>query len=223
MKETARVPPLLDSPQSAAPETFLSRDAVSAFPLLFGPLPQPLPGARCPEWDALLRWPWRFCVNSSPPPAGRGGRPVLSPASGSQSLPQSAANPDSCAYREAPASETKSRASGSSNSSVEIPRSASTPSTGGNPKFAATSPILENSACTNTTLSENSFNLSRAISSARGSRSIATNRPVARRRAISIAWPPVPAVASTYVPSGRMRSHSKTASSKTGVCKTLKI
>ena len=36
-KETARVPPSLDSPQSAAPETFLSRDAVSAFPLLSGP------------------------------------------------------------------------------------------------------------------------------------------------------------------------------------------
>ena len=42
--ETARVPPTLDSPQSAAPETFLSRDAVSAFPLKYGPLPQPLPG-----------------------------------------------------------------------------------------------------------------------------------------------------------------------------------
>jgi hypothetical protein len=31
-QETARVPPSLDSPQSAAPETFLSRDAASAFP-----------------------------------------------------------------------------------------------------------------------------------------------------------------------------------------------
>src|SRR4030095_12592956 len=44
-KETARVPPSLDSPLSAAPETFLSRDAVSAFPIAFGTLPQPLPGA----------------------------------------------------------------------------------------------------------------------------------------------------------------------------------
>src|SRR5260370_23640905 len=32
-KETARVPPSLDSPLSAAPETFLLRDAVSAFPI----------------------------------------------------------------------------------------------------------------------------------------------------------------------------------------------
>ena len=67
---------------------------------------------RCPEWDALVRSPWRFCVSSSPPPSGRGGRPVLSPASGSQSLPPSAANRDSCACREARASETKSRAPG---------------------------------------------------------------------------------------------------------------
>src|SRR4051812_25597577 len=37
-KETARVPPSLDSPQSAAPERFLSRDAVSAFPLKLEPL-----------------------------------------------------------------------------------------------------------------------------------------------------------------------------------------
>src|SRR5258708_18094860 len=47
-KETARVPPSLDSPLSAAPETFLLRDAVSAFPIAFEPLPQWLPGARYP-------------------------------------------------------------------------------------------------------------------------------------------------------------------------------
>src|ERR1700685_3693206 len=45
-KETARVPPTLDSPLSAAPDRFLSRDAVSAFPLLYVPLPQPLPDVR---------------------------------------------------------------------------------------------------------------------------------------------------------------------------------
>ena len=86
-KETARVPPLLDSPLSAAPETFLSRDAVSAFPLLFEPLPQPLPDVRCRGWAAPSRLPWRFCVNPSPPPSDRGDRPVPSPASGSQFLP----------------------------------------------------------------------------------------------------------------------------------------
>src|SRR6266571_8482383 len=52
-KETARVPPSLDSPLSAAPETFLLRDAVSAFPIAFGPLPQSLPGARYLGWAAL--------------------------------------------------------------------------------------------------------------------------------------------------------------------------
>src|SRR5579885_1177088 len=36
-KETARVPPILDSPLSAAPETFLSRDAVYSFPLKVRP------------------------------------------------------------------------------------------------------------------------------------------------------------------------------------------
>src|ERR1700674_2321867 len=45
-KETAPFPPSLDSPLSAAPETFLLRDAVSAFPIAFGPLPQWLPSAR---------------------------------------------------------------------------------------------------------------------------------------------------------------------------------
>src|SRR5277367_4028627 len=110
MKETARVPPLLDSPQSAAPETFLSRDAVSAFPLPFEPLPQPLPGVGCPGWDAPEQSPWRFCVSSSPLRSGRGGRPIFSLANGSQSLPHSAANRDSCAYRAARPIETKTRA-----------------------------------------------------------------------------------------------------------------
>src|ERR1700730_2765835 len=47
-KENARGPPSLDSPLSAAPETFLLRDAVSAFPIASVRLPQPLPGARYP-------------------------------------------------------------------------------------------------------------------------------------------------------------------------------
>ncbi len=178
---------------------------------------------RCPGWDALVRSPWRFCVSSSPPPSGRGGRPVPSPASGSQFLPPSAANRDSCACRAARASETKIRAPDYPARALKSPDRRPPHPPAVISSFAATSPILENSACTRTTLSPNSFNLSRAISSARGSRSIPTSRPVARRRAISIAWPPVPTVASTYVPSGRMRSHCKTASSNTGVCKTLKI
>src|SRR5690242_15139186 len=83
-KETARVPPTLDSPLSAAPETFLLRDAVSAFPIAFGPLPQSLPGARCPVSAALLRSPWRSFWNRAHPLRGRANRPALSPAIDSQ-------------------------------------------------------------------------------------------------------------------------------------------
>src|SRR5580658_182440 len=111
-KETARVPPLLDSPLSAAPETFLSRDAVSAFPLLFVPLPQPLPGVRCRVWAAPVRSPWRFCVNLSPPHCYRGGRPAVSPATDSQFRPLSAGCRDSCACREVRPSGKKIRVQG---------------------------------------------------------------------------------------------------------------
>src|SRR5215472_7858594 len=84
-KETARAPPSLDSPLSAAPETFLLRDAVSAFPIAFGPLLQSLPGARCPVSAALSRLPWRSFWNRAHPLRGRANRPVLSPAIDSQS------------------------------------------------------------------------------------------------------------------------------------------
>src|SRR5215472_2600371 len=88
-KETARVPPTLDSPLSAAPETFLLRDAVSAFPIAFGPLPQSLPGVRYRVSAALSRSPWRSFWNRAHPLRGRANRPVLSPAIDSQSLPPS--------------------------------------------------------------------------------------------------------------------------------------
>src|ERR1700730_1886445 len=89
-KETARGPPSLDSPRSAAPETFLLRDAVSAFPIAFGPLPQSLPGARCPVGGALVRWPWRSFWNRALPLRDRAGRLFLFPTSDSQSrLPSS--------------------------------------------------------------------------------------------------------------------------------------
>src|SRR6202035_1622264 len=84
-KETARVPPSLDSPLSAAPETFLLRDAVSAFPIAFGPLPQSLPSARYPVGVALVRSPWRSFWNRAHPLPGRAGRRFPSPATDSQS------------------------------------------------------------------------------------------------------------------------------------------
>src|SRR5713226_10450718 len=84
-KETARVPPSLDSPLSAAPETFLLRDAVSAFPIAFGPLPQWLPSARYPVGVALVRSPWRSFWNRAHRLRGRAGRRFPSPAIDSQS------------------------------------------------------------------------------------------------------------------------------------------
>src|SRR6266849_6967440 len=83
-KETARVPPSLDSPLSAAPETFLLRDAVSAFPIPFGPQPQPLPGARCRVSAAPARSPWRSFWNRALRLPDRAGRPFPSPTSDSQ-------------------------------------------------------------------------------------------------------------------------------------------
>src|SRR6266849_2328848 len=84
-KETARVPPSLDSPLSAAPETFLLRDAVSAFPIAFEPLPQSLPSARYPLGVALVRSPWRSFWNRAHPLPGRAGRRFPSPTIDSQS------------------------------------------------------------------------------------------------------------------------------------------
>src|SRR5580704_2163722 len=83
-KETARVPPSLDSPLSAAPETFLLRDAVSAFPIASGRLPQPLPGAPCRGLAALSLFPWRSFSNRALPPPERAGRPLPSPTTDSQ-------------------------------------------------------------------------------------------------------------------------------------------
>src|SRR5262249_53637613 len=83
-KETARVPPSLDSPLSAAPETFLLRDAVSAFPIAFWPLLQPLPGARCGVLAAPSRSPWRSFWNRAHPLRGKANRPALSLAIDSQ-------------------------------------------------------------------------------------------------------------------------------------------
>src|SRR6266849_4536560 len=107
-KETARVPPSLDSPLSAAPETFLLRDAVSAFPIAFGPLPQSLPSARYPVGAALARWPWRSFWNRAHPLRGRAGRQSLFPTTDSQSrLPSTHRWQCPSAYRAARPRETK--------------------------------------------------------------------------------------------------------------------
>src|ERR1700674_3447701 len=107
---------------------------------------------------------------------------------------------------------------------LDTPRSASTPSAGGRLFSAKTSPICEKLACTNVTLSPNSASLPRAISSACVSRSRPTNRPPApSRRAISIACPPSPTVASTYSPPGLIASQSIVSSTSAGLCSTFKL
>src|SRR5467141_4437038 len=107
-KETARVPPSLDSPLSAAPETFLLRDAVSAFPIAFGPRPQPLPGARCRVSAARVRWPWRSFWNRAPQLPDRAGRPLPSPTSDSRFRLPSLRHPrHPCACPAGPPRETK--------------------------------------------------------------------------------------------------------------------
>src|SRR5260370_32174256 len=69
----------------AAPtEPLLSREAVSAFPIAFGPLPQSLPSARYPVGVALVRSPWRSFWNRAHPLLGRAGRQFLFPTIDSQ-------------------------------------------------------------------------------------------------------------------------------------------
>src|SRR5258708_35716409 len=109
-KETARVPPLRDPPLSAGPETFLWRDAVSAFPIAFGPQLQPLPGARCRVSAARVQWPWRSFWNRALRLPDRAGRLSLSPPSDSQSRLPSLRLPHPCACPAAPPRETKSPA-----------------------------------------------------------------------------------------------------------------
>ena len=114
---------------------------------------------------------------------------------------------------------------GLSSSRLEIPRSAITPSSGGSFKFRRHFADLRKFCVHQNHLFSKMASIVPARFQAPAGRG--PSPPAARvvsRLAISIAWPPVPAVASTYVPSGRMRSHSRsTSAAKTGVCKTLKI
>src|ERR1700739_2213325 len=109
-KETARVPPSLDSPLSAAPETFLLRDAVSAFPIAFGPQPQPLPSARYLVSAARVRCSWRSFWNLALRLPGRAGQLSLSPPSDSQFRLPSLRLLHPCACPADPPRETKSPA-----------------------------------------------------------------------------------------------------------------
>src|SRR5260370_7500806 len=109
-KETARVPLSIDPPLSAAPETFLLRDAVSAFPIAFGPQPQPLPGAWCRVSAALVRWPWRFFWNRALRLPDKAGRLLPSPTSDSQFRLPSLRLPHPCACPADLPRETKTHA-----------------------------------------------------------------------------------------------------------------
>src|SRR6266436_6512287 len=101
---------------------------------------------------------------------------------------------------------------------LETPKSAKTPSTARIPNSCGTSAILENGACTSFTFAPKILSRSRANSSACTSRSRLINRPEVSFSAIASECPPAPSVATMYVPSGLMRSHSSTSSNSTGVC-----
>jgi len=95
---------------------------------------------------------------------------------------------------------------------------AKAPSTPGIPNSCATSAILENRACTSVTFAPKILSRSCASSSACASRSRLINRPEVNLFAIASECPPAPSVASMYVPSGFIRSHSSTSCNSTGVC-----
>src|SRR5208282_3802147 len=106
---------------------------------------------------------------------------------------------------------------------LETPKSAKTPSTFRIPNSCAASAILENGDCTIVTFAPNLFSRSRANSNACASRSRLINLPEVSRSAIASECPPAPSVASMYVPSGLMHSHSSTSSNITGVCAALNL
>ena len=217
--ETARVPPTLDSPQSAAPETFLSRDAVSAFPLKYGPLPQPLPGVRCCVSAAHARLPWRFFWSPALPRSDRAGRrvPVRSLWFTMSAAVRLSAS-ESIRMSSGPANRNEKPRSAVSSCRLETPRSASTPFTGPAPALEPTSSILEKSRLHQCHLL---FVILQSLP-----RDVQRLRvpidpdqpPVVSCRAISSAWPPSPTVASTYVPSGLHSQPAQASSASTGVC-----
>src|ERR1700745_1874981 len=106
---------------------------------------------------------------------------------------------------------------------LETPKSAKTPSTFGIPNSCTAAAILENGDKTQFTFDLNLVKPSRAICSACSSRSRLINLPVESLSAMASECPPAPNVASTYIPSGFIRSHSSTSCSITGVCAELNV
>src|SRR6266404_2401460 len=104
---------------------------------------------------------------------------------------------------------------------LETPKSAKTPSTFGIPDSRTASAILENGDKTQLTFDPNLVKRSRAIRSACSSRSRLINLPEESLSAMASECPPAPNVASTYIPSGFIRSHSSTSCNITGVCGRL--
>src|SRR6266404_4028291 len=104
---------------------------------------------------------------------------------------------------------------------LETPKSAKTPSTFGIPNSCTASAILENGDKTQLTFDPNLVKRTRAICSACASRSRLINLPEESLSAMASECPPAPNVASTYIPSGFIRSHSSTSCNITGVCGRL--
>src|SRR3984957_182447 len=106
---------------------------------------------------------------------------------------------------------------------LETPKSAKTPSTPGISNSCTTSAILENDYSTNFTVVPHLFSRSAASASACSSWSRLINFPDVSLAAMAAEWPPAPSVASMYVPSGFICSHSSTSSSSTGTCGSVPL
>src|SRR6266481_5175868 len=101
---------------------------------------------------------------------------------------------------------------------LETPQSAKTPSPFGIPNSCTAAALLENGDKTQLTFDPNLVKRSRAICSACSSRSRLINLPEESLSAMASECPPAPNVASTYIPSDFIRSHSSTSCNITGVC-----
>src|SRR5258708_26448402 len=104
---------------------------------------------------------------------------------------------------------------------LETPKSAKTPSTFGIANPCTASAILENGDQPQLTFDPNFVKRSSAICSACSSRSRLITLPEESLSPMASECPPAPNVASTYIPSAFIRSHSSTSCNITGVCGRL--
>jgi len=220
-EETARVPPSLDSPLSAAPETFLLRDACRlCLPLAFGAPATVVAKCAVSVGVALVRSPWRSFWNRAHPLPGRAGRRFPSPTTDSQSrLPSSLSLAWSIRMSSGAPRETKTPA--------RLDQAAcSKPQVGQDPVPPSESPTLarpphprERRVHQRHFLPKVLRPLPRQLHAPCASRSRLINRPANQSLAIASECPPPPAWRPMYLPSGPYCAASRhPLPTGTGVC-----